>query len=152
MASHATITTNLGTIEIEFFDDVSPGHVKNFTDLAKKGYYDGLIFHRVIDGFMIQGGCPKGTGSGGPGYTIKAEFNDIKHERGIVSMARTPDPDSAGSQFFIIHKPSYFLDNQYSVFGKVTSGMEIVDKIATAPKGANDRPVQPIAMTSVVIS
>lgn len=151
-SARATISTDLGNIELRFFNDLAPGHVKNFCDLAQKGFYNGLIFHRIIEGFMIQGGCPNGTGMGGPGYNIDAEFNKTPHKRGILSMARASDPNSAGSQFFIVHQDSNFLDNQYTAFGEVTSGMEVVDQIVSAPKGAKDRPVTPVKMNSVVIS
>ena len=132
----AVIETKYGNIEIEFLSDKAPGHVKNFKTLAKTGFYNGTLFHRVIPGFMVQGGDPNSKmadrsihGTGGPGYTIKAEFNDTHHARGIVSMARAQDPDSAGSQFFIVVKDSGFLDGEYTVFGKVTKGMEVADKI-----------------------
>jgi len=132
----AVIETKFGNIEIEFFPNKAPGHVKNFKSLAKSGFYNGTLFHRVIPGFMIQGGDPNSKqadrdmhGSGGPGYTIKAEFNDTPHARGIVSMARAGHPDSAGSQFFIVVKDAGFLDGQYTAFGKVTQGIEVVDKI-----------------------
>jgi peptidyl-prolyl cis-trans isomerase B (cyclophilin B) len=156
----AIIETKFGEIEIEFFSDKAPGHVKNFTDLAKKGSYDGTIFHRVIPGFMIQGGDP-GTkdlkaprerhGTGGPGYTIKAEFNDTPHKRGIVSMARAQDPDSAGSQFFICVADSPFLDRQYTAFGRVTSGMEAADKIVNSPRDRRDNPNDRIDMKVRVV-
>ena len=144
MAESAVIETRFGEIEIEFLGDKAPGHVKNFVDLAKKGFYDGTTFHRVIPGFMIQGGCPntkdakggKGShGTGGPGYTIKAEFNDTAHKRGVVSMARAQDPNSAGSQFFIVLKDANFLDGQYTVFGRVTAGMDAADRIAALKTG-----------------
>lgn len=150
----ATIQTSEGNIDVEFWEDVAPGHVKNFIDLAKKGFYNGLIFHRVIPGFMIQGGCPHGTGTGGPGYTIKAEFNrrpDRKHIRGVLSMARSSNPDSAGSQFFIMHQDSPHLDGQYSAFGIVTSGIEVVDKIATTPTDASDRPKKEMKIVGIVV-
>ncbi len=143
----ALIETNLGKIEIKFFPEVAPGHVQNFIDLAKKGFYDGTTFHRVIPGFMIQGGDPntKGTdrsnhGMGGPGYTIKAEFNAKNHKRGIVSMARAQSPDSAGSQFFICVADAPFLDRMYTVFGEVVSGMEVADKIVGQPRDKKDNP------------
>ncbi len=132
----AVIETKYGNIELEFFPDKAPGHVKNFKTLAKTGFYNGTLFHRVIPGFMIQGGDPNSKmpdrsmhGMGGPGYTINAEFNEVKHDRGIVSMARGGDPDSAGSQFFICVKDSHFLDGKYTAFGKVIKGMEVADKI-----------------------
>ena len=151
----AIIETKVGEIEIEFLSDKAPGHVKNFLDLAKKGFYDGTTFHRVIPGFMIQGGDPntkdpKGSrerhGTGGPGYTIKAEFNDTPHTRGAVSMARAQSPDSAGCQFFIVVKDSHFLDNQYTVFGKVVRGMEAADQVVAAQRDARDSPLERIDM------
>ena len=149
----AIIETKHGEIEIKFFPDVAPDHVKNFIKLAKEGFYDGTIFHRVIPGFMIQGGDPltKGDdkrkyGTGGPGHMVKAEFNDIPHKRGIVSMARAASPDSAGSQFFIVVKDSNFLDGQYTVFGEVVAGMEAVDKIVAQERGPNDLPNERVEM------
>jgi cyclophilin family peptidyl-prolyl cis-trans isomerase len=154
----AVIETTLGNIEIEFFADIAPGHVKNFTDLAKKGFYDGTAFHRVIPGFMVQGGDPNSKnkdkslhGTGGPGYTIKAEFNDTPHDRGVLSMARAQDPDSAGSQFFIVVKDSHFLDNQYTAFGRVTEGMDVADKIVNSPRDSRDNPNERIEMISVKV-
>lgn len=134
-------------IEIELYPEIAPNTVNNFIDLVEKGYYDELIFHRVINGFMIQGGCPDGTGMGGPGYSIKGEFksngfaNDLKHDKGIISMARAMDPNSAGSQFFIMHKKSPHLDGSYAAFGKVIAGIEVVDRIATTDTDYSDRPV-----------
>ncbi len=149
----AVIETKFGNISLKFFPDVAPGHVQNFIDLAKKGFYDGTTFHRVIPGFMIQGGDPnsknadkRSHGTGGPGYTIKAEFNDRPHKRGTLSMARAQNPDSAGSQFFICVKDSSFLDRQYTVFGEVVSGMDVVDKIVSQPRDRNDNPDQRIEM------
>jgi len=154
----AVLETKFGDITLRFFPDVAPGHVKNFTDLAGKGFYDTTTFHRVIPGFMIQGGDPnskdadKGKhGMGGPGYTIKAEFNDKPHKRGIVSMARSASPDSAGSQFFICVKDSSFLDKQYTVFGEVESGMEVVDKIVAEPRDRNDNPNERIEMKVKIV-
>ena len=147
----ATIDTTEGSIDVEFYPKDAPGHVNSFLFLAREGYYDGVIFHRVIPGFMIQGGDPTGTGSGGPGYKLKAEFNARKHVRGVLSAARTSDPNSAGSQFFLMHADSPHLDNQYSVFGKVTKGLEVVDKIANAPRGANDRPNKPTTIKSIKV-
>ncbi len=151
--TQAVIETKLGSITLKFFPDVAPGHVKNFVDLAKKGFYDGTTFHRVIPGFMIQGGDPNSKnadksrhGMGGPGYTIKAEFNSRPHKRGTLSMARSSNPDSAGSQFFICVKDSAFLDRQYTVFGEVVSGMEVADKIVTQPRDGNDNPNDRIEM------
>ena len=137
-----------GVMKAELYPEIAPITVKNFVDLAAKGFYNGLIFHRVIQGFMIQGGDPQGTGMGGPGYTIKGEFsangvrNDLKHTRGVLSMARAMDPDSAGSQFFIMHENSPHLDGQYAAFGKVIEGIEVVDKIASVKTDYNDRPYE----------
>src|SRR5688500_18087057 len=148
-APRAIIETKFGEIEIKFLDDKAPGHVKNFIDLAKKGFYDGTRFHRVIPKFMIQGGDPKSKsgdrsvmGSGDPGYKIKAEFNDTAHVRGVVSMARSRDPDSAGSQVFICVDTASFLDGQYTAFGVVTEGLEVVDKIVNLKRDANDNPLE----------
>jgi peptidyl-prolyl cis-trans isomerase B (cyclophilin B) len=144
--------TALGEMVLRFFPDVAPGHVKNFVDLAQKGFYNGVQFHRVIKGFMVQGGCPEGTGMGGPGYTIKAEFSKKPHKRGTLSMARKGnDVNSAGSQFFIVHQDSAFLDNQYTVFGELVSGLEVLDKIATTKTAPGDRPVTAVKMDSVTI-
>ncbi len=156
----AVIETKLGEIEIEFLAEKAPGHVKNFLDLARKGFYDGTTFHRVIPGFMIQGGDPNTRdanasrerhGTGGPGYNIKAEFNDTPHQRGIVSMARSSNPDSAGSQFFICVADSSFLDRQYSAFGRVTRGLEVADKIVNAPRDPRDNPKERIDMKVRVV-
>lgn len=136
------LDTTEGKILLDLFPDVAPGHCKNLLALAKIGYYDGLIFHRVIKGFMIQGGCPEGTGTGGPGYTIKAEFNKTKHEPGVLSMARTNDPDSAGSQFFICLEKVTHLDGQYTAFGKTAdaASLETVRKIGNVATSPGDRP------------
>ena len=149
----AIIETNLGKIEVEFFEDKAPGHVKNFKDLAKKGFYDGVTFHRVIPGFMIQGGDPNtksndrtNHGMGGPGYSIKAEFNDTLHKRGVLSMARSQDPNSGGSQFFIVVKDANFLDGKYTAFGKVLSGMSVADKIVSVPRDSKDNPTKRVEM------
>ncbi len=151
----AVLQTRLGEIEIEFFTDKAPGHVKNFLDLARKGFYDGTTFHRVIPGFMIQGGDPNTRdpnaprsqhGTGGPGHTVKAEFNDTSHKRGIVSMARAQDPDSGGSQFFIVVKDSPYLDRNYTAFGQVVRGIEVADKIVNLPRDRNDNPNERIDM------
>ena len=147
----AIIETKFGNITLKFFPDTAPGHVKNFVELAKKGFYNGSIFHRVIPGFMIQGGDPTGTGAGGPGYTIKAEFNARPHKRGTLSMARTNVPDSAGSQFFICVADTPQLNNQYSVFGEVVSGMEVVDKIVSQPRNSMDKPNERIEMKVRII-
>ena len=155
----AVIETKFGKIEVQFFKDKAPGHVKNFKDLARKGFYDGTIFHRVIPGFMIQGGDPNTKsddrsihGMGGPGYSIKAEFNDTPHKRGILSMARSQDPNSAGSQFYIVVKDSAFLDGQYTAFGKVLSGMTVADQIVNAPRDSKDNPNERIEMKVKVIN
>ena len=154
----AIIKTKFGDIEIKFYPDVAPKHVENFIKLAKSGFYNGTIFHRVIPGFMIQGGDPntKDTlkkdiyGQGGPGYAVKAEFSDIPHKRGIVSMARAADPDSAGSQFFIVVEDSRFLDRKYSVFGEVTKGIGVADKIVNLPRDERDNPRERVEMTVTI--
>jgi peptidyl-prolyl cis-trans isomerase B (cyclophilin B) len=147
-------------MEIELLPDKAPGHVKNFVDLARKGFYDGTTFHRVIPGFMIQGGDPNTKdrnaarerhGTGGPGYVIKAEFNDVPHKRGVVSMARAQDPNSAGSQFFIVVKDSSFLDRQYTAFGRVVRGMEVADKIVNEPRDPRDNPKERTEITVRVV-
>ena len=147
----------LGDIVLQFFPDVAPGHVKNFTDLAKKGFYNGTTFHRVIPGFMIQGGDPNSKnpdrsmhGMGGPGHKVKAEFNSKPHKRGIVSMARSNDPDSAGSQFFICVADANFLDWQYTVFAEVVSGMEVADKVVAMKRDGNDNPLERVEMTVTI--
>jgi peptidyl-prolyl cis-trans isomerase B (cyclophilin B) len=150
----ATIETDHGTIRVELWDDVAPGHVANFLKLAGKGFYDTLSFHRIIPNFVIQGGCPKGDGTGGPGWQVKAEFNDRKHEEGVLSMARSAHPDSAGSQFFIClgREHCQHLDKQYTAFGKVTEGIEAVRKIAATPADSRSgRPNTPPRMTRVVV-
>ncbi|MDH4163263.1 MAG: peptidylprolyl isomerase [Nitrospirota bacterium] len=155
----AVIETKFGNITLKFFPDVAPGHVKNFIDLAKNGTYDNTVFHRVIPGFMIQGGDPtskdparrRAYGTGGPGYSIKAEFSNKPHKRGTLSMARSSNPDSAGSQFFICVKDSSFLDGQYTVFGEVVSGIEAVDKIVSQPRDANDNPNERIEMKVKIV-
>lgn len=153
-----TLHTSKGDIRAELYPDVAPVTVKNFTDLIKRGFYDGLTFHRVIAGFMIQGGCPKGDGTGGPGYHIKGEFaangvkNALKHTRGVLSMARAMDPDSAGSQFFIMHADAPHLDGQYAAFGKVTSGMDAVDAIAAVRTDYYDRPLEKVTILSAEIN
>ena len=160
MVETAVIETKFGEIEIEFLNDKAPGHVKNFLDLARKGFYDGSTFHRVIPGFMIQGGDPQTKdpktpraqqGTGGPGYTIKAEFNDTSHKRGVVSMARAQDPNSAGSQFFVCVADSTFLDRQYTAFGRVARGLEVVDKIVNAPRDGRDNPNERVDMKVRVV-
>ncbi|PTX16951.1 peptidyl-prolyl cis-trans isomerase B (cyclophilin B) [Halanaerobium congolense] len=153
-----TITMESGNqIKLELYPEKAENTVKNFIQLAEDGYYDGLIFHRVIKGFMIQGGCPDGTGMGNPGYSIKGEFsangydNDLKHSRGVISMARSQNPNSAGSQFFIMHKDSPHLDGQYAAFGEVVEGMETVDQIAEVETGARDMPKEDQVMKSVEV-
>lgn len=146
-----------GEIQIELFSDTAPNTVRNFVDLAGKGFYNGCIFHRVIPGFMIQGGDPEGTGMGGPGYRIKGEFtkngfqNDLKHVRGVISMARSSDPDSAGSQFFIMTDDAPHLDGQYAAFGQVISGMPVCDEIVSVKKDFRDRPLEDQRMKSVTV-
>lgn len=154
----AVIKTKFGSMELEFFPQKAPKHVENFIKLAKSGFYDGTIFHRVIPNFMIQGGDPntKGEdkskyGMGGPGYQVKAEFNDIPHTRGIVSMARSRHPDSAGSQFFIMTGTATHLDGQYTAFGKVVKGMEVADKIVAQKRDSRDNPLERIEMTIQVV-
>jgi peptidyl-prolyl cis-trans isomerase B (cyclophilin B) len=151
--TRAVIETKFGTIELRFFPDVAPNHVNNFIELAKKGFYDGTTFHRVIPGFMVQGGDPNSkdpnnprVGMGGPGYSLKAEFNSRPHKRGTLSMARAADPDSAGSQFFICVADAPFLDRQYTVFGEVVTGMDVVDKIVSQPRDPRDMPRERIDM------
>jgi cyclophilin family peptidyl-prolyl cis-trans isomerase len=154
----AELHTSAGEIDIRFFPDVAPNHVKNFIDLANKGFYNATKFHRVIPGFMVQGGDPNTSsgapstwGTGGSGKNVAAEFSTISHKRGIVSMARAQDPNSASSQFFIVVKDSPFLDRQYTVFGQVTRGMDVADKIVSAPRDANDRPNNPTSIEKIVI-
>ena len=148
---------NGGTMTLELYPEYAPITVANFVKLAKEGFYDGLIFHRVIAGFMIQGGDPTGTGMGGPGYQIKGEFasngvkNDLKHTRGVISMARSARPDSAGSQFFIMHQNAPHLDGDYAAFGKLTEGFEVLDRIAGVSTNWSDKPIKPQKMKSVTI-
>lgn len=153
-----TITMENGDVmKAELYPEIAPNTVNNFVSLVKKGYYDGLIFHRVINGFMIQGGCPNGNGMGGPGYQIKGEFsqngfkNDLAHEPGVLSMARAMQPDSAGSQFFIMHKTSPHLDGSYAAFGKVIEGLDIVNKIADVDTDYNDRPLEEQKIASMTV-
>ncbi len=153
-----TITMENGDVmKAELYPEIAPISVNNFISLIKKGYYDGLIFHRVIRGFMIQGGCPEGTGMGGPGYSIKGEFsqngfkNDLKHTEGVLSMARSMMPNSAGSQFFIMHKTSPHLDGAYAAFGKITEGMDVVNKIAETPTDYSDRPLDDQKIKSMTV-
>lgn len=144
-------------IKLELYPDVAPITVSNFVYLAEKGFYDGLIFHRIIEGFMIQGGDPEGIGIGGPGYSIKGEFamngveNNISHERGVISMARSQSPNSAGSQFFIMHAEASYLDGQYAAFGRVTEGIENVDAIATVKTDASDKPIEDVVIKTIKI-
>ena len=153
-----TITMENGDVmKAELYPEIAPNTVNNFISLVSKGYYDGLIFHRVISGFMIQGGCPQGTGMGGPGYCIKGEFsqngfkNDLKHTEGVLSMARAMHPDSAGSQFFIMHKTSPHLDGAYAAFGKITEGMEVVNRIADERTDYSDRPLNEQKIKSMTV-
>lgn len=145
------------TIKLELYPEIAPLSCENFEKLVKEGFYDGLCFHRVIPGFMIQGGCPRGDGTGGPGWTVKGEFssngvkNDLKHTRGVLSMARAMDPDSAGSQFFIMHEDAPHLDGQYAAFGKVVEGIETVDEIAAVKTDFSDRPVEPQSIKKAYI-
>ncbi len=158
MAQNPIVTIKMsggGVIKAELYPDIAPNTVNNFLSLVNKGFYNGLIFHRVIKGFMIQGGDPEGTGAGGPGYSIKGEFkingfeNDLKHSAGVLSMARTMFPDTAGSQFFIMHKDSPHLDGQYAAFGKVIEGIEVVNAVAETATDYSDRPLEPQVMESV---
>lgn len=148
---------NGDTVKAELYPDIAPNTVRNFISLINKNYYDGLTFHRVIKGFMIQGGCPIGNGTGGPGYSIKGEFtsnrfkNDLKHDEGVLSMARAMNPNSAGSQFFIMHKKSPHLDGQYAAFGKVIEGLDIVDKIANIKTDYRDKPVEDVKLKKVTV-
>jgi len=158
--TNGIIETNLGNIQFNLLPELAPEHVRNFIKLAQDGFYDGTLFHRVIPGFMIQGGDPNTKdsnlknqwGMGGPGYNIKAEFNSRSHLRGIISMARSQDPDSAGSQFFIVTSDSTFLDREYTVFGEVTDGMDIADKIVNLPRDGNDCPQHEAKMIKIGIS
>ena len=160
MAQNPIVTITLATgneIKVELYPDIAPNTVNNFISLVEKEYYNGLIFHRVIPGFMIQGGCPDGTGMGGPGYSIKGEFshngfeNNLKHTEGVISMARSAMPNSAGSQFFIMHKTSPHLDGEYAAFGKVTEGMEYVNEIAETPTDYSDRPIAEQVIKSMTV-
>ncbi len=160
MAQNPTITIEMENGDImkgELYPEIAPNTVNNFISLIQKGFYDGVIFHRVIEGFMLQGGDPDGTGMGGPDYSIRGEFtqngfeNNLAHDPGVLSMARTMAPDSAGSQFFIMHKKSPHLDGLYAAFGKITEGMDIVDKIASVPTDSNDRPMETQRMKKVTV-
>ena len=147
----ATISTDKGDITVELWNDVAPKHAENFLKLANDGFYNGLIFHRIIPNFVIQGGCPQGTGTGGPGWNVDAEFNDREHVPGTLSMARSADPNSAGSQFFVClaREHCQHLDGQYTAFGQVTDGMDVVEQIAAAKCDHQDRPIEPTTMTEV---
>ena len=160
MAQNPIVTITMANGDVmkaELYPEIAPNTVNNFISLVKKGFYDGLIFHRVISGFMIQGGCPDGTGMGGPGYRIKGEFaqngfnNSLKHEAGVLSMARAMHPDSAGSQFFIMHKPAPHLDGSYAAFGKITEGMDVVNKIAETDTDYSDRPLDEQKIQSMTV-
>ena len=160
MAQNPVVTIEMENgdiIKAELYPEIAPNTVNNFISLVKKGFYNGLNFHRVINGFMIQGGCPQGTGTGGPGYSIKGEFsqngvqNDLAHTPGVLSMARAMHPDSAGSQFFIMHKTSPHLDGAYAAFGKVIEGLDVVDRIATTRTDFRDRPMEPQVMKNVTV-
>ncbi len=160
MAQNPIVTftmENGKTMTAELYPDIAPNTVNNFISLVKKGYYDGLIFHRIISGFMIQGGDPLGTGTGGPGYSIKGEFsgngfeNNLNHERGVLSMARSMMPNSAGSQFFIMHATSPHLDGGYAAFGKLTDGFETLDEIASVKTDYSDRPLEPVVISTVTV-
>ena len=160
MAQNPIVTIEMengDVMKAELYPEIAPNTVNNFISLVNKGFYDGLIFHRVINGFMIQGGCPEGTGMGGPGYSIKGEFahngveNSLEHTEGVLSMARAMHPDSAGSQFFIMHKAAPHLDGEYAAFGKVTEGMDIVNKIAEVPTDYSDRPLDPQKIKKVTV-
>ncbi len=160
MAQNPIVTITMengGVIKAELYPDVAPNSVNNFISLVKKGFYDGLIFHRVINGFMIQGGCPQGIGTGGPGYSIPGEFaqngfkNDLAHTEGVLSMARSMHPDSAGSQFFIMHKAAPHLDGAYAAFGKVIEGMDVVNQIAETDTDFQDRPITKQRIASMTV-
>lgn len=160
MAQNPVVTITMadgGVIKAELYPDIAPNTVNNFISLVKKGFYDGLIFHRVICGFMIQGGDPRGTGTGGPGYCIKGEFmqngfkNTLRHDPGVLSMARAMNPDSAGSQFFIMHAAAPYLNGAYAAFGKVTEGMDVVDRIANTRTDFNDRPLEEQKIATAVV-
>ncbi len=149
-----TFDTSMGTINLELYPEVAAGHCANIVSLCQIGYYDNLTFHRIVPGFVIQGGCPEGTGIGGPGYTIDAEFNDKKHEPGVLSMARTNDPNSAGSQFFLCLENVPYLDNQYTVFGKTADeeSLGVVRKIGAVKTGAQDRPLEPVTINKASVT
>jgi len=153
--TQVTLKTTAGDMTVEFFEDKAPNHVANFVKLASEGFYNGTVFHRTIPGFMIQGGCPDGTGMGGPGWNVDAEFNDTPHTRGVLSMARAQDPNSAGSQFFVCHGDANFLDGQYTAFGRLVSGEDTLDAIANAPTkpgGEGSSPVEPVKIESAEVT
>ena len=156
-AAQVEFQTNMGSFTVDVNEKAAPKTAANFLAYVKSGFYDGTVFHRVIPGFMIQGGCPEGTGMGGPGYSIKGEFaqngfaNDLKHTPGVLSMARAMHPDSAGSQFFIMHETSPHLDGAYAAFGKITEGLDVIDKIATVPTDFRDRPLEDQVIATIVI-
>jgi peptidyl-prolyl cis-trans isomerase B (cyclophilin B) len=150
-AKEATLVTSLGSIELELWPDKAPLHVANFQKLADDGFYDGLVFHRVIPDFMIQTGCPLGNGSGGPGWTVKAEFHGSPFAKGTLGMARSQDPNSAGSQFFVCVADCSWLDGQYTAFGRITSGQEVADAISKEPRDRQDRPLRDVHLTSVSV-
>jgi peptidyl-prolyl cis-trans isomerase B (cyclophilin B) len=145
------LRTTMGDMKAEFYPDKAPNHVKNYLALSLSGFYKGKIFHRVIKGFMVQGGCPQGSGMGSHGPRVNLETSDLKHDRGVLSMARTNDPNSATCQFFVVHQPSTHLDKQYSAFGKLISGFDVLDKIATTPVGAQDRPITEVKILDVIV-
>ena len=157
MANVKITFEDASVITLELFEDLAPKTAANFLKLVNEGFYNGLTFHRIISGFMIQGGCPEGTGMGGPGYHIEGEFksngfdNPIKHERGVISMARSMNPNSAGSQFFIMHQDAPHLDGQYAAFGKVVEGLDVVDSIASVQTGANDKPLHPVTISTIEV-
>ncbi len=154
----ALMTTDKGDLRIQFFAEKAPKTVRNFLKLAQDGFYDGLVFHRIIKDFMVQGGCPLGTGTGGPGYQIEAEFNDTEHRRGVLSMARSRDPNSAGSQFFIVHaEHAGHLDGEYTAFGEVVEGLDVLDALASTPcemtpMGERSKPTEPVHLVSLSVS
>ncbi len=150
-AKTGVIKTSLGDMTIELWPDKAPGHVENFQKLADKGFYDNLLFHRVIDGFMIQTGCPLGSGTGGPGWKVKAEFNDARFTKGVLGMARSAHPDSAGSQFFICVADAFHLNGSYTAFGKVSAGMDVADRIATVPRDRRDKPLEDVKLLAVTV-
>ena len=157
MANVKITFEDASVITLELFEDLAPKTSANFLKLVEEGFYNGLTFHRIISGFMIQGGCPDGTGMGGPGYHIEGEFqsngfdNPIKHERGVISMARSMNPNSAGSQFFIMHQDAPHLDGQYAAFGKVVEGLDVVDRVASVQTGTNDKPLKPVMITTIEV-